>query len=457
MNEDGQTRGPAMFQDAVRIFPILVLLALFSCTWSLLAAQTETLSREDQEELIKEIVGHIKKIYPFPEIARKMSLGVADSLRAGKYAQYRNPQEFAQRLSTDLEALSNDAHVGLTYDPPRAAEMRALEEEGLENPYAASTLEAERWNNFGFKELRILEGNVGYLDLRTFFALKYAGETAVAAMGYFANCNALIIDLRSNGGGWDDMVTFLASYFFDTDAGIVFGIGMSTKDSTFYPSTTSAYVPGKLLADIPLYILVSGGTASGAEAFASIMKNVREDATLVGERTAGAENPLETLIIRDEYILWVPGWKKIFSSAKSGWEGVGVEPDIEAPADSALGIAHWSALMLLKERAPNEEQKERYQWAMDGVRAIYNPMNIEEPLRQAYTGHYGNRTIHQGNDELYYQYKDRPKRRMIAISQEYFLVEGYDWFRVRFLKENGELAGFEEVRADGSVVRCRRE
>jgi len=457
MNEDGEARGHVTFRKTVRIFLTLVLLALFSPAWSLRAAQTDNLSREDQEELIKEILGHVEKIYPFPEIARTMALGVTDSLRAGKYTRYTDPAEFAQQLSADLEALSNDAHMGLTYDPPRAAEMRALEEKGLENPYAASTLEAERWNNFGFKELRILEGNVGYLDLRTFFAVKYAGETAVAAMGYFANCNALIIDLRRNGGGWDDMVTFLASYFFDTDAGIVFGIGMSTRDSTFYPSTTSAYVPGTLLADIPLYILVSGGTASGAEAFASIMKNMRENATLVGERTAGAENPLETVIIRDTYILWVPGWKKIFSRAKSGWEGVGVEPDIEVPADSALDVAHWKALALLMERGADQGQTQRYQWAMDGVKARSGLMTIGKELREVYAGQYGNRTVYLEGDELYYRYKDRPKRKMLAISREYFLVEGYDWFRVRFFKENGGLAGFEEVRADGSVVRCRRE
>ena len=46
---------------------------------------------------------------------------------------------------------------------------------------------------------------------------------------------------------------------------------------------------------------------------------------------------------------------------------------------------------------------------------------------------------------------------VLAVSEEYFVVEGYDWFRVRFYRENGGLRGFEEVRTDGSSVRCRRE
>jgi hypothetical protein len=457
INRRIQTRDTNTHRQLVCQSPLLTLLALLACVSFLTAAQTKPLTGEDQRELVGEIVSQIENIYPFPEVARRVAAGITDNLRDGKYAKYTDPEEFAQRVAADLGELSNDAHLGLTFDPARALEMTEHEKEGLENPYAASTLEAERWNNFGFKELRILEGNVGYLDLRTFFAVKYAGETAVAAMGYFANCNALIIDLRRNGGGWDDMVTFLASYFFDTDAGIVFGIGMSTKDSTYYPSVTSAYVPGKLLAEVPLYILVSGATASGAEAFASIMKNMRKNAVLVGGTTAGAENPLETVIIGDEYILWVPGWKKLFSYAKSGWEGVGVEPDLEVAPDSALWVAHREALNLLKERSADDEERLRYQWAMDGLKARNSPLVLKEDLRRAYAGEYGNRTIYLVGNVLYYRYKDRPRRKMAAVSEEYFVVEGYDWFRVRFYRENGELAGFEEVRTDGGVVRCRRE
>ena len=37
---------------------------------------------------------------------------------------------------------------------------------------------------------------MGYLDLRTFYSVKYAGPTAVAAMDFFSNCNGLIVDLR---------------------------------------------------------------------------------------------------------------------------------------------------------------------------------------------------------------------------------------------------------------------
>jgi hypothetical protein len=360
-------------------------------------------------------------------------------------------------VTIDLELLSNDKHLDLLYNPQVARETREQRDTTTGgDPIPSSVIESERWNNFGFKELRTLEGNVGYLDLRVFFASKYAGETGVAVMSYFSNCNALIIDLRRNGGGWDDMVVLLASYFFDNSEAIIFNISHSTLDSTYYTSMTLPYVPGKLLTDIPLYILVSGATGSAAEAFANIMKNLREDATLVGETTAGAENPVEHLLIGDDFILRIPAWKKVYSYAGSSWEGRGVEPDILVEPSKALDIAHMKALTTLQERAADLETGERYQWAIDGVEATQSPVSVDGATLRSYAGQYGTREIVLESGNLYYRYRDRSKRRMFAISKEYFLIEGYDSFRVKFIRNEGGVVGFDEFFTDGSVVRCGR-
>ena len=59
-----------------------------------------------------------------------------------------------------------------------------------------------------------LAGNVGYLDLRRLLPPPMMGDTAAAAMTW-ANADALIIDLRQNGGGDPDAVTLMASYLMD--------------------------------------------------------------------------------------------------------------------------------------------------------------------------------------------------------------------------------------------------
>jgi len=58
-----------------------------------------------------------------------------------------------------------------------------------------SEAKIEMWNDYGFKELSILDGNVGYLNLSVFFATHYAGKVADNAMNFFSNCNALIIPI----------------------------------------------------------------------------------------------------------------------------------------------------------------------------------------------------------------------------------------------------------------------
>ena len=63
-------------------------------------------------------------------------------------------------------------------------------------------------------KLEILDGNIGYLDLRSFQSAHVGGETAAAAMAFLSNADAVIIDLRRNGGGDPTMIQLLSSYFF---------------------------------------------------------------------------------------------------------------------------------------------------------------------------------------------------------------------------------------------------
>jgi hypothetical protein len=57
---------------------------------------------------------------------------------------------------------------------------------------------------------------------------------------------------------------------------------------------------------------------------------------------------------------------------------------------------------------------------------------------------------------LYYQYKGRTKRRMLPVREDYFVVENYDFFRVRFTKEKDKVTGLEEIFTDGSVMKNTR-
>ena len=236
----------------------VILISLFAANFFSIAKEVNVLTIEKQKKVIEAVCEKLEKFYVFPEVGLKTSQGIRKNFEEEKYSDYRIPSEFVQQLSRDLEKISKDSHLEISYNPEMAARIREQEKTGEKKPLAAFRADENRWKNFGFKECKILDGNIGYMDFRVFFPPKYSGKTAVAAMDYFSNCNALIIDLRKNYGGWDTMVTFLASYFFDTEDPVIFSISNSTLTNTYYSSMTSTYMPGKILSDIPLYILTSG-------------------------------------------------------------------------------------------------------------------------------------------------------------------------------------------------------
>ena len=69
--------------------------------------------------------------------------------------------------------------------------------------------------NFGFVKVERLPGNVGYIKFDEFNPSDEAKQVAAAAMNFVANTDALIFDLRENGGGSPVMIAFLSGYLFD--------------------------------------------------------------------------------------------------------------------------------------------------------------------------------------------------------------------------------------------------
>jgi len=440
-----------------QIHLISIVLAIFLIFGYVFARQSNTLTELQQKKIIDELCAKIESIYPFADIAERTVSGLQEYYKQGKYKSYVDKSEFASNLTVDLEQLSNDTHFYLAYNPGLAAELTAAEnQEVLLDSLTAHEADIEKWNNYGFKELKILDGAIGYVDLRLFFAPYYAGDVAVAAMNFFTNCNAIIIDLRYNGGGWDYMVNFLLSYFAESRDEVIFNVGQNTIDSMYYAGKTVSYVPGKRLTGIPVYVLISHSTASAAEAFASEIRYINSKAVIVGETSAGAENPIGTVVVSGEFVLDIPSWRTVYQKYDTDWEAVGVVPDIEVASEDALATAHIRALRRLFETAVEKQAKDRYEWALDGVLAMYEPVSLPEDVLQSYAGNYGSRDVYFEDGVLYYQYKKRTKRVMLPVREDYFVIENYDFFRVRFGRDRGRVTVLEEIFTDGSVTRSTR-
>ncbi len=402
--------------------------------------EAQTLTAAEKTNILSDVIQKLEIIYPFPEISEKIIIGLKTQISNGYYDGINSPIDFATQVTNSLEVFSNDKHLDLIYNPDLAKVL--LEDSSVSSDYTEEEAKTEVWNNYGFKELKILEGNVGYLNLSVFFSTDYAGKIADISMAYFSNCNALIIDLRQNGGGWGDMVVYLLGYLIDNKEPLLLNITESTLDSSIYSEMVPTYVPGKKLTNIPIYILTSPATASAAESFTSHLKYFNTNVTIVGKKTKGAENPVEHIAIDENFVLQIPAWKKIYAKNPIVWEGVGINPDIEVDPGEAMVTAYKNALQKLLKTSNEQTAIDKYQWALDGLTASYDNTDINSIKK--YAGSYGKIQIKLNNDKLYYQFEDRPAILLIPISDDYFLAEGVDYFRIKFIS-NGDMIIMKQI------------
>lgn len=427
---------------------VVVLAGVFFVTAEVVAEEHDMMSVHEQKEIVNTVCSFLENNYVFPDIGEKTGKKVLENYENGKYLQYASAREFARELSADLEELSQDKHLKVVYDPDW---VTGLKEQGTEGDayLTKEMIEEERRKNFGFKEIRILDGNIGYVDLRMFYHPKYGGETAVAAMSFVSSCDALIIDVRNNGGGWGYMVAFLCSYFFDNEDPIQFSSAYSRPEDKTYQSWSLPYLPGKIMSDIPLYILTSKSTFSAAEEFCYNLKHA-DRATIIGETTRGGAHPIDVKVLSDALVLIMPEWRSIHPKTNTDWEGIGVQPDIEVAAEEALYVAHVQALETLLARAPDEETKHRCQWYIDGIKAKRNPSSVDVSRMRLYTGTYGSYSIMSENGVLYCAVGNRAKHRMVSMNKDLFLIEDIGDRRLYFMIENDDVRGVAVMYEDGT-------
>jgi hypothetical protein len=436
-----------MNRGTERFGQLMIFLGFLFLATRVLAEEVHMVSADEQKKIVQKVADFLEHNYVYPDIGEKASKRILDKYGAGEYSQYTTAESFARALNVDLEEVSNDKHLAVVYDPVWVTGLREQGEE--KDAYLTEDmLEEEKKRNFGFKEIRILSGNVGYIDLRIFFHPKYAGETAVAAMNFVANCDALIVDVRNNGGGWGHMVALLCTYFFDNEEPVQFSSIYSRPEDKTYQSWSLPYVSGKVMPDIPLYILTSKSTFSAAEEFCYNLKHA-ERATIVGETTRGGAHPIDVKVLSDALVLIMPEWRSIHPKTKTAWEGVGVLPNVEVSAEEALFVAHTRALETLREQAPDADAKREYQWHMDGIQAKRNPALIDVLRMQSYAGTYGPYCITLKNGILYYSRGGRAERRMIAMDDILFLIEDIDDRRCEFVVEEGEVSGITVIQSNG--------
>jgi hypothetical protein len=419
---------------------ILVFLAAMSLAYSpLLISQekTPTVGVSEQEQVIDSLACTLAAKYVFADVGKKLSDMLLENKNNGNYKDITNPEEFASALTRDMRVIANDGHLWVRYEPDLIVMIRKSEENENDTELKEYLIREMKNINYGFKEIKILPGNVGYINLTRFANAYYAGETAVAAMQFLSNVNALIFDLRQNGGGSPSMIQLITSYLYNQDETKHLNSFYFRPTDEYQQFWTLPYVPGKHMPEVDVYVLTSNRTFSGAEEFTYNLKNM-ERATIVGETTGGGAHPIDRHILNDNFAMGLPSGRAINPITETNWEQVGVKPDIEIPREKALDKAYLMALHKLKENEKDEKQLAFLEWTIEGLEAKTNPVTMDARELKKYAGVYGPRKITLEGGELIYQREDGPRMRMIPMNENMFWFRELDYFRLEVLTENGK-------------------
>jgi len=308
------------------------------------------LSAEEREQVIDKINELISANYVFADLGQQCGIYLKEQLDAGIYNDITHPRELVKKLNEDMHSIHKDRHVRVQFITP---DQERLQEQ---NPLLAFLLKTREksLDNFGFKEIKIFTGNVGYIRIDAFEAIELARSQAISTMKFVENVDALIIDLRQNNGGNPVMVQFICSYFFGEATHL--NSNYWRRGDYIEEFWTLDNVEGKKRPHLPLFVLVGPTTFSAAEEFAYNLKTQKR-ATIIGETTAGGANPGYTFRINERFSIFIPTGHAINPVTNSNWEGIGVEPDIKVREEEAMKIALEKAQHAAKKYRDEEDDK----------------------------------------------------------------------------------------------------
>jgi len=291
----------------------------------------------------------LTEFYIYPPVAKKMIKAMRDHDKAGDYTAITSGAELARKLSDDLRAVSHDGHLRVEFMPERVPEGDRDEPTPDEKDRMREELARM---HCGFVAAKKLDGNIGYIKLDMFAPDDICGPEATKSFAAIEGVDAVIIDLRDNGGGQPEMVSYVASYLFAKRTHVNDLYDRKNNKTTQY--WTKPDVPGTKLATQPVYVLTSKRTFSGAEEF-SYDVQTQKRATIVGETTGGGAHPTAGKRLDDHFVISVPFARPINPITKKDWEGTGVVPDVKVSADDALETATKLATEAIAKRAKSHK------------------------------------------------------------------------------------------------------
>lgn len=128
----------------------------------------------------------------------------------------------------------------------------------------------------------VIDGNTGYIRITQF--ISQTGKDVKEALDAFKanpNVDKIIIDLRGNGGGLLEQAVDIVGNFVPKGTEVLRTKGRDAASEKIYKTTKTPIFP-----DIPLAVLIDGGSASASEITAGSLQDL-DRAVLIGSQSYG--------------------------------------------------------------------------------------------------------------------------------------------------------------------------
>jgi hypothetical protein len=400
---------------------------------SLFSQNSLVLNSKTRKSVVTNISDLLLNNYVFPDTALKMSACILKKLKAGAYDKITDPVAFSDALTIDLYSVYRDGHMQVRYASQNSVPVP------VSNPVAIpeDPLRRMKEANFGLRKVEVLTGNIGYLQIDRFWTDSIYGiGTVKSALQFVSNTSSLIIDVRDCGGGSQEAVRLICSYFFDHPVHLNDMYDRTTNRTTEYWTKPDGSLPQ--LTQIPLYLLTNDKTFSAAEEFCYDLQTQKR-ATVVGERTGGGAHGTFSQEAGYGFSISLPYCTAINPITHTNWESVGIKPEIEVASGKALGTAEILVIERMIAGCKDSAELFRLNWDLELVKAATNPVVIDSETLGKYAGIYGERALTMENGKLYYQRTGRPKFELEAMTSTIMKPLGNTYFKIEFVKnEQGE-------------------
>jgi Peptidase family S41/N-terminal domain of Peptidase_S41 in eukaryotic IRBP len=408
----------------------------------------------------------LRRHYVDADTGAMIAAHLEQRVAAGAYDGITSPARFAEVVTTDLRAINGDRHLNLTYSPGSAGFVPGPE--GIQmfggpgparpgGPPPVNT--AGRQAHYSFGRVDVLPGNVGYVDIRGFAGAPEVADVIVSALKYLEWTDAIIFDVRRNGGGSPMSVNLLISHFTTADTVASLTVKNRSGHETFTRYTLRD-VPGPRRPTVPLFVLTSGATASAAEDFTFVLQNMKR-ATIVGARTAGAGHNNANLAVGHGFGMSTSFTRVMDPRTGREWERIGVVPDVEVDEGRALDVALALALEGVSRGEADGRRRKVLDLTREAIAARAAPREVPQARLASYAGLYDEgRAVQLEDGRLLYRPRPGfPPDTMVALSDTSFAVRATRFVferpapggrvRLRVIPPEGESLTYER-RGEGS-------